>query len=153
MQPLRNSYLKTVFSVLLGMFMQHSLFSQDIDPLSDMKFIESETKLQSHKHIRPYIFKNEQNAFIKYNPVSLTMGGLMYFYQNSVSQQFSANCLYRPTCSDFSKQAIAHLGIFKGIFLSADRLTRCNRIAGIDIHPLTIDEKTNRSKDPIKFYE
>ncbi|MCT4614979.1 MAG: membrane protein insertion efficiency factor YidD [Marinifilaceae bacterium] len=100
---------------------------------------------------RAYIFAN-RSAFIKFNPISLSFGGLMYFYQNVLSQQFSADCLYYPTCSDFSKQAISKYGLIKGVFLSADRLTRCNRIAATGLHPLKINIDTNHAYDGIEFY-
>lgn len=153
MQKSQNKPFLILFFIFSGLFFCPKLYSQDINASEDMKFFESEKQIKSHKHKRAYIFKDKKNNFVKYNPLSLTLGGMMYIYQNAISQQFSSNCLYHPTCSEFSKQSIAEYGLFKGIFLSTDRLTRCNKIAGLDIHPLTIDEETQKSEDPIRLYK
>ena len=74
-----------------------------------------------------------KNAFIKYNPVSLVFGGLLYAYQKTISVQIGAACPYEVNCSNFSKRCIQQYGILKGIPLTADRLTRCTKLAGIDM--------------------
>lgn len=109
-------------------------------------------KQNQHKHHREYVYKHEKSWFKKYNPVSLTFGALLYFYQNVLSPQFSADCLFHPTCSDFSKQAIREYGLAKGVFLSADRITRCNRIAATSINLLKIDPNTHHAQDSISLY-
>jgi putative component of membrane protein insertase Oxa1/YidC/SpoIIIJ protein YidD len=81
------------------------------------------TTLASEKH---------HSALHKYNPVTLTFSGLMYFYQNILSSQIYAGCLYSPSCSEFSKKSIKEYGLIKGVFLSADRLSRCNRISALE---------------------
>ncbi|MEK7588792.1 MAG: membrane protein insertion efficiency factor YidD [Patescibacteria group bacterium] len=35
-------------------------------------------------------------------------------------------CVFYPTCSDYSKQAIEKYGIFKGFYLTFFRITRCH---------------------------
>ena len=67
-----------------------------------------------------------KNVLAKYNPVQLTFTGLMLFYQRIISPQLSSDCPYELTCSNFSKHAIKEFGLVKGIFLSSDRLLRCN---------------------------
>ncbi|MGZ3862374.1 MAG: membrane protein insertion efficiency factor YidD [Bacteroidia bacterium] len=79
-----------------------------------------------------YLFKG-RNWLVKYNPLSLFFGGAMLLYQSTVSVQIGANCPYEVSCSAFSKSCITKYGIIKGIALSADRLTRCTRLAAIDL--------------------
>lgn len=138
--------------ISLLMIISSGISAQQVDAAADMKFLQEATQQKSHFRERDYVFKDEANIFVKYNPVSLTLGGLLYVYQNSISQQFSAGCLYHPSCSQFGKKAIAEYGFLKGIILTSDRLTRCNKIAGLDIHPITLDEKTQKSRDPVKLY-
>jgi len=140
-------------TLILSLFGAIASPGQQIDAGADMAFYENQLQDQSHFHERDYMFKEETNLLIKYNPLSLSLGGLMYLYQNSLSQQLSASCLFEPSCSQFGKNAIRHYGIFKGIFLTADRITRCNKIAARDIHPLSINEKSYKAKDPISLYE
>ena len=152
MQKLQNKILFLAFFVVFTLASVEG-YGQTVRAAEDMKFIEQTSNLKSHFHKRDYIFKDETSKFVKYNPVSMVMGGLLYVYQNAISQQLSANCLFHPSCSEFSKQSIVHYGLFKGVFLSADRLTRCNKISSLDIHPLTIDQETRKSKDPVSLYK
>lgn len=91
------------------------------------------------------------NALTRYNPLSLTFSGLLYFYQKVVSAQIAASCPYEISCSNFSKQCIGKYGLLKGVALSADRLMRCNKLAAYDIHPMLISDE-QRIHDPIEKY-
>jgi len=128
-------------------------FSQDLLK-SDIQTIKSERidkgAVPSQK-TRPYIYDRNTPAIKKYNPVNMLLGGTLFIYQNVFSRQFSATCLYNPSCSDFSKQAIAKYGVFKGVFLSADRVMRCNRIAATGIHPIRVEN--GKVNDPVNFYQ
>ncbi len=101
--------------------------------------------------IRPFIFTRTTTQKVNTNPLTLVYGGLLYVYQNTLSQQFSANCLYSPSCSEFSKHSVKTFGFTKGLFLSADRVMRCNRIAATGIHPLKIT--ANKVVDPPTIYQ
>lgn len=80
-----------------------------------------------------FLLSSGKNPLVRYNPISLTFGGLLFVYQKLLSPQISNNCPYNPSCSSFSKNSILRYGFVKGIALSADRLTRCNNIAAKDI--------------------
>lgn len=139
---------------LLLLFFSLTSFSQPIDLLSDLLLVDSVSKQQVHHHgKRIYIFKNQPKTFKNCNPVSLIYGGSLYVYQNFVSQHLSADCLYDPSCSDFSKQAVKEYGLFKGGLLSFDRLSRCNRIAATSLDPGSINKKSHRFSDSIKRYK
>jgi putative component of membrane protein insertase Oxa1/YidC/SpoIIIJ protein YidD len=105
------------------------------------------------KHKVRFLFADAKSPVIKYNPVSLTLGGLMYFYQAAISPQFAAGCLYETSCSNFSKLLISEYGIFKGMFTSADRLTRCTKLATLDINRLKINQKTGKVKEGVEIYK
>jgi len=153
MQNLLNQ--KRVISLLALLFLVTSTcFSQKIQLQNDLMLVDSVNKTKVHPYEkRTYIFKNQPKTFKNSNPVSLLYGGSLYVYQNFVSQHLSASCLYDPSCSDFSKQAVKEYGIFKGTLLSLDRLNRCNRIAATDLNPLQINSKSNRFSDPVKRYK
>jgi len=61
-----------------------------------------------------------------YNPVKLVLYLPLFLYQSILSEQISAVCAFEPSCSAFSALSIKKLGLLKGLFLTADRLTRCN---------------------------
>ena len=109
------------------------------------------------KEFRPrkvtYLFADAKSPLVKYNPLSLTFGSLMFVYQKVFSAQFSTNCAYEISCSSFSKMCIHRYGMVKGIALSADRLTRCTQFAASDIHHLDIDKKIHKVRDHPEKYQ
>lgn len=86
---------------------------------------------------RPMQFRR-QRWLAQYNPVSLALKGVLLGYQRLMSQQLARSCPYQITCSNFSKQAIEEYGLVKGVFLSADRIMRCNRIGLMDVPAVDI---------------
>jgi putative membrane protein insertion efficiency factor len=139
---------------LLLLFLSFSGIAQRIEKKADLLLADSVSRQHVQQKIkRPYIFKNQQKTFKNSNPVSLIYGGALYIYQNLFSAHFSADCLYEPSCSDFSKQAVKEYGLLKGGLLSFDRLSRCNRIAATDLNPAFLSKKTHRFSDPIKKYK
>lgn len=98
-----------------------------------------------------FLFRYSKSVLIKYNPVTLSFGGLLFFYQKAISPQISANCPYEINCSNFGKQCIQHYGFIKGISLTADRLTRCTQFTLIDMVPIMLT-KEKRIIDPVEQY-
>ncbi|WP_266364546.1 membrane protein insertion efficiency factor YidD [Tellurirhabdus rosea] len=99
------------------------------------------------------VLQSHRRSWIaQYNPVSLALKGAMLGYQRLVSQQLARSCPYDITCSNFSKQAIERFGVVKGVFLSADRIMRCNRIGLLDVHPLNIHPQRGTILDSPDLY-
>ncbi|MEO6915986.1 MAG: membrane protein insertion efficiency factor YidD [Chitinophagaceae bacterium] len=126
---------------------------------SDADLLRSKgTTVHSEAHYsRPgndgYMMEVQQSSFFaKYNPVSLLLKGTMYTYQHVISPQLSRSCAYEITCSNFSKQSIKEYGIVKGVFISADRILRCNRIGVLDVAPLDFNDVTGTISDSPKKY-
>jgi len=99
-------------------------------------------------------FGKEKNLFVRYNPVSIVFATLMYVYQKSISPQISAQCMFSPSCSEFSKCLIHDHGIVRGILGSADRLTRCTRISASTLYEYKIskDGKIWEKTDAYKIH-
>lgn len=106
---------------------------------------------QNHNH-RSWVYKNDTTFFRKVNPAALLYGGSIYVYQNVFSKHLSTDCLYSPSCSDFSKQIVRQEGLIKGILLSVDRVNRCNRIVAAGMKNRERDRKTGRFTDPVSTY-
>ena len=62
---------------------------------------------------------------------------LIKVYQKLVSPTLGANCRYRPTCSEYTAQAIDRFGLLRGVWMGARRLGRCHpwRTGGFDPVP------------------
>jgi len=75
-----------------------------------------------------YGFSDNPSKFSHFNPIYHFLSGSMWVYQKIISPQLATGCMYVPSCSSFSKELIKDYGMLKGVFCTADRLTRCNRI-------------------------
>ena len=150
MQKSVNRSLYIIFILVSGIncLAQTSRFEQDIESIYNLS-----SKIPPDPFRRPYIYHNEPSLLKKINPVNIIFGSALYVYQNVLSKHISADCLYTPSCSEFSKQAIREYGLLKGILLSVDRINRCNRIAGQDLKHYDLDISTNRYPDPISGYK
>ncbi len=59
---------------------------------------------------------------------------LIEFYQNKISTHTKKRCIYYPTCSEYTKQAVDKYGIIKGNVLGFIRILKCNPFSrgGVD---------------------
>jgi hypothetical protein len=48
------------------------------------------------------------------------------FYQKYISPLKKPSCVFYPTCSEYSKEAVKKYGATKGLFLSIKRIFRCH---------------------------
>lgn len=120
----------------------------------DINSLLNEQKFEKHEFDRrkvSYMFHGKKNLLVKYNPLSLFFGGLLFVYQKAISPQISVSCPYEINCSNFSKRCIQHYGLVKGIALTADRLTRCTQYTMIDLKKIQIG-KNKKIIDPIEQY-
>lgn len=150
--PLMTKKINSIVFLLFCLFSATG-WAQNIDLKNDLELIDSTLRNElPGVDRRDYIFKNQEKTFKNSNPVGLAFGGSLFLYQNYFSQHFSASCLFEPTCSDFSKEAVKEFGLVKGTMLSLDRISRCNRIAATDLHENEMDEHTHRFIDlPEKY--
>ena len=53
--------------------------------------------------------------------------GLVEIYQAHISPNLGSfvRCRYRPTCSEYSRQAVQRFGLFQGLLLSVKRVASC----------------------------
>jgi putative component of membrane protein insertase Oxa1/YidC/SpoIIIJ protein YidD len=125
-------------------------------PVPDNKLLAMKTpeeKLYIHRHDVKFMRTRSRNFLIRYNPVTLSLGGLMYVYQRIISPQLPSECFYSPSCSAFSKDLIHDFGVVKGVFFTSDRLMRCNRLSALDVHPLLVNEKSAKVVESTEIYK
>jgi putative membrane protein insertion efficiency factor len=141
-------------ALLMFLLMGIGASAQQYDFKHDLEIINKKlSEEHADPYRRPYIYKNEPSLIKKLNPVNIVFGTSLYVYQNIFSRQISANCLYTPSCSEFSKDAIREYGALKGAILSVDRLKRCNVLAAMDLNNHSKDPVTNRYPDPASRYK
>jgi hypothetical protein len=54
------------------------------------------------------------------------MKSIIEFYQKFISPYLPTSCIFYPTCSEYTKQAIEKYGILKGLIFGIWRVLRCN---------------------------
>ncbi len=62
--------------------------------------------------------------------------GLIRTYQFSLSGLLGRQCRYLPTCSDYADEAIGRHGLWRGGWLGAARLCRCQPWGGTGYDPV-----------------
>lgn len=72
---------------------------------------------------------------------------LIRFYKQNISPCGSPECVFHPTCSIYSKEALVTHGFFKGWAMSFDRMTRCNDENWI--YPEILVEDQIKKYDPV----
>jgi putative membrane protein insertion efficiency factor len=60
------------------------------------------------------------------SPIRLLLTGMIRLYQRFLSPLFPPSCRFHPTCSEYTRQAIARHGALKGIGLGIRRILRCH---------------------------
>ncbi len=80
---------------------------------------------------------------------------IISFYQKFISPLLPSACIYKPTCSIYTKEAIVKFGALKGTILGFLRIIRCNAlfIGGDDnlTDDLTIADALKRYKEFFRF--
>lgn len=61
---------------------------------------------------------------------------LINFYQRNISIFRKRSCVFYPTCSEYTKQAIEKYGAFRGVYLGFLRILRCHPWQKNHIDPL-----------------
>ncbi len=58
--------------------------------------------------------------------LALPFIGLIRLYRIFISPLLGSNCRHTPTCSEYGIIALKKYGVFKGTFLTAKRILKCN---------------------------
>ncbi|WP_131865582.1 membrane protein insertion efficiency factor YidD [Biostraticola tofi] len=80
------------------------------------------------------------------SPVSTLLIGLIRGYQLFISPLLGPHCRFRPTCSQYSIEAIRRFGVLKGSWLTLKRVLKCHPLnpGGADpVPPKTNDNREN----------
>lgn len=51
---------------------------------------------------------------------------MIRFYQRFISPALPPSCIYEPSCSQYTYEAIERYGFFRGTWLGIKRISRCH---------------------------
>lgn len=142
---------KYLFIIIAAMF-SFSLFAQSPADVN-LLLSHSNDSILPLKRKLTFGVVESKNVIVRYNPLSLAAGSLMFFYQAVFSPQLSATCGFHPSCSEAGKGLVKTHGLIKGTFCTADRLMRCNKVAFINVQPDEFDPIDNTVHEGPEYYE
>jgi len=98
------------------------------------------------KQKRPFL-KPHASLAVRLNPLTYLSGGLLYVYQNVISEHIQADCQYHISCSENMKQSIKKKGLFVGILNGLNQLSNCggNIIQDYPTYKITALGKINNA--------
>ena len=111
---------------------------------SDLAFIRKVNPITTPKPKEVVRFNPQTTSELK-----LAATGLIRLYQKFISSQDGPTCAFTPSCSRFGMACIQEYGVLRGVFLTADRLIRCNGSQSRHYHK---DAITGKYVDPISDY-
>ena len=68
--------------------------------------------------------------------LSLPFIALIKIYQWIISPVLGPKCRFTPTCSQYGIEALKKHGVFKGIWLTVKRISRCHPWGGSGYDPV-----------------
>ena len=68
--------------------------------------------------------------------LALPFIGMIKLYQLIISPWLGPSCRFTPTCSQYGLEAFKKYGVFKGIWLTVKRISRCHPWGGHGYDPV-----------------
>ena len=68
--------------------------------------------------------------------LSIPFIGVIKFYQYVISPALGPKCRFTPTCSHYAVDALKKYGLFKGMYLSIFRISKCRPGGGHGYDPV-----------------
>ena len=62
--------------------------------------------------------------------------GAIGFYQQAISPYWLGYCRHTPSCSHYTRDAVAKYGVIRGVWLGARRLGRCRPLGTSGYDPV-----------------
>ena len=99
----------------------------------------------AHEHKIPK-YSNESSK--PKNEIEFLMASGFNIYKGFFSSQDNPSCIFHPSCSEFSVQALQQKGLLLGTLYTFDRLSRCHRFIKPDQY--VFEPSKQRFYDPVR---
>jgi len=110
----------TLIFILLFQIVEKRIIAQKVND------IEKFTHLFENKEEKPnYATHLKENS----NELKQISSLLFIFYKEFFSSQDGNHCVFQPSCSVYTIEAVKKQGIVIGLMNGIDRLSRCNRLS------------------------
>ena len=113
---------KIIYVICLLSFISNYVFCQTDSLINNHLLNLYFNKISNGKQLtRKFVDVSKNKSVLK-----IVGGTLIYFYQNVLSEQIQADCIYEISCSDYLKFCISKYGFLKGTFAGIHQYTKCN---------------------------
>jgi putative component of membrane protein insertase Oxa1/YidC/SpoIIIJ protein YidD len=119
---------------------------------SQVNHTQSQDPIIRSVYNQTHEFTNARRGYAKVNIKKAPLAGLLYFYQNILSEAFQTSCPHYPSCSGFAKDALLQLRLIEALALSADRLSRCTPMGIKDYSETELIYLNDLIDDPVSDY-
>ncbi|SHF52523.1 Haemolytic domain-containing protein [Mariniphaga anaerophila] len=138
----RFLHLRTIvlFIFVHCVFFAAKAQSPDYYGISEIKGL-----FEAHEHKAPK-YKSESNK--PKNEFEFLTASSFNVYKAFLSSQDNPSCVFHPSCSEYSVQALQQKGLFLGTLYTFDRLSRCHRFIKNDQY--IFDPSKQRYYDPVR---
>jgi len=124
--------MKRSAACLIFVFICFQVFSQPnelTDRIAVQDLVEYENSKDQQRNLLQF---RKKRAY--FNPLAYLGAGLMFFYQNVLSDQIQATCVYKTSCSEYTKLCIRHFGMLRGMLKGLNQFAECHHSAKAE-HP------------------
>jgi putative component of membrane protein insertase Oxa1/YidC/SpoIIIJ protein YidD len=126
-------FVKIEITLLLILQFSHNVYGQSNITINEkivsVSFADTFEKKLPKKKLMAFV--NKQSYF---NPLNYLGAGLLFVYQNVISEQIQADCCYEISCSQYTKLSIERYGSLIGILNGFNQWSECFN-AAIYEHP------------------
>ena len=112
---------RIVYFLVFNLLILNNTFGQRVSMI-DSIILENNFK-SLHDGVQP-----KRSFIAKDNKISVLnkiAGGMIYFYQNIISEQIQAGCSYEISCSQYLKLCIEKYGFVVGTFAGINQFGKC----------------------------
>jgi uncharacterized protein len=89
-----------------------------------LKTIKNQTDLSTLQHI----FRSINTIFVRAEVVLIRIYQVLFSFDHGIPHKLFPQikiCLFEPSCSEYSRQAVIKYGMAKGNWLAVKRIVRC----------------------------
>ncbi len=140
-----NTDLRKIIPLLIIFFVAGCFSMQAQVSSNDYKMDELRGLFEAHKH-KPVTYTSDTNK--PKNEFEFLMASSFNVYKAFFSSQDNPSCVFHPSCSEYSVQALQQKNLLLGTLYTFDRLSRCHRL--IKPGQYYFDPMKQRFYDPVR---
>ena len=138
----KNFFIKTVSFCIFILCCSLGGLTQNTDKygLNEISHL-----FEVHEHKAP---KYKSESLKPKNELEFLMASGFNLYKGFFSSQDNPSCVFHPSCSEYSVQALQQKGLMLGTLYTFDRLSRCHRFTKPDQY--VFEPSKQRFYDPLR---